>query len=139
MLQDIDIDLNKNQQKGVEVQTQYYLAEAGTLSISCLIKHQRCTMQTDMLISPPFAQRPDVSGNFENLSPLFGNISYQERYKLYDYWALSLALLHMGDKQLKPYKHPDNVDDKQKLSQLLFEDSESSWFSPKNTEKRFSK
>ena len=112
--------------------------EAGTLSY--LMSHKSPTLYNAngyMLISPPFAQSPDVSGNFENLSPLFGNISYQERYKLYDYWALSLALLHMGKKQLKPYADPDNVDDKQKLSQLLFEDSDSSWSSPKNIDTVF--
>ena len=114
--------------------------EAGTLSH--LMSHKSPTLYNAngyMLISPPFAQSPDVSGNFENLKPLFGNISYQERYKLYDYWALSLALLHMGNKQLKPYINPDptKLDDKQKLSQLLFEDSDSSWFSPKNKKKGF--
>ena len=139
LLQDIKIDLNKTQQKGVEdADAILFGGEAGTLSY--LMSYKAPTLYNSngyMLISPPFAQSPDVSGKIEKLKPLFGNISYQERYKLYDYWALSLALLHMGNRQLKPYGDPDQVDNKQKLSQMLFEDSESSWFSPKNIDTVF--
>ena len=145
LLQDIapEITLNTTQQKGVkDADAILFGGEAGTLSH--LMSHKAPTLyggNGGMRITPPFTQNPLISGNFGELAPLFGDISFQERYKLYDYWALSMALLHMGDKQLRPYEaDPDTINDKQKLSMLLFDDkvlNNESWFSPKNKEMVF--
>ena len=92
-----------------------------------------------MLVTPPYANDPltddNKAANFVDLDPLFGDIDYAERFKLHDYWALTLAMLHMGKKQFKPYEEgTTELADDQKLSQLLFDDGETSWFSGKNKE-----
>ena len=131
LLQDIESEIkpkNKTLLKGLQgADAILFGGEAGTFSY--IMNYKSPTLNNAngyMLITPPFTS-----------NPLFGDIKYQERYKLYDYWALSLALLHMGDKQLKPYANPDKVDVKQKLSKLLFDeriDENKSWFSQKNPE-----
>lgn len=92
-----------------------------------------------MLVTPPYANDPlnnnNKAGNFKSLQPLFGDIDYAERFKLHDYWALTLAIIHMGKQQFKPYSEgTTELADAEKLSKLLFDDSETSWFSGKNKE-----
>lgn len=78
------------------------------------------------IISPPFTE-----------NPVFGNIDMAERFKLHDKWALTLALMHAGQKQMKPVPDPmpPTLEPSQVLTKLLFNDDDKSWFSQKNIKK----
>lgn len=83
------------------------------------------------IISPPFTE-----------DPVFGNIDMAERFKLHDKWALTMAMLHLGTKHMKPVPDENGASESsQVLSELLFNDDEVSWFSlrnkTRNIEERF--
>ena len=80
------------------------------------------------IISPPFTE-----------DPVFGDIDMAERFRLHDKWALTMAMLHLGTKHMKPVPDPDTIEPSQVLSALLFNDDDKSWFSLRNKQRNIPK
>jgi len=81
----------------------------------------------DMIITPPLSGDV-ISKKIKQMSVMFNKDSSIElRLKLNDQWMLAHAMLHLGDKHMKPFVNPD-IDEKQELAKLLFDYQYSSWF-----------
>lgn len=81
----------------------------------------------DMIITPPFSGDV-ISKKIKQMSVMFNKDSSIElRLKLHDQWMLAHAMLHLGDKHMKPFVNP-YIDEKQELAKLLFDYQNSSWF-----------
>ena len=82
----------------------------------------------DMMITPPFSGDV-ISKKIDDMSVLFKkNISIKNRLILHDQWMLAHAMLHLGNKHMKPFDSVSASTDKERLSRLLFDGEKACWF-----------
>ena len=86
----------------------------------------------DMLITPPLSGDV-ISKRIKEMSVLFDKRkvkTIKQRLELHDKWMLAHAMLHLGNKHMKPFESASESTDKELLSRLLFDGTKAKagWF-----------